>query len=99
MSYSLRRQPGKILFFSGLMLLAPLAQAAASAPSVFGIPIEFILFALTLLGVALESPLGRHLRREAPTAQVLAHRPPRQTDTVAPFDQLSNVLASPQGEG
>jgi Na+/H+ antiporter NhaD/arsenite permease-like protein len=53
MSYSLRRQPGKILFFSGLMLLAPLAQAAASAPSVFGIPIEFIFFALTLLGVAL----------------------------------------------
>jgi Na+/H+ antiporter NhaD/arsenite permease-like protein len=36
-----------------LLLAAPLAHAAASGPTVLGIPIEFILFALTLLGVAL----------------------------------------------
>ena len=36
-----------------LSLLAPAAFAADAAPALFGIPIEFILFALTLLGVAL----------------------------------------------
>ncbi len=34
-------------------LLAPLAAAASEPPAVMGIPVDFILFALTLLGVAL----------------------------------------------
>jgi Na+/H+ antiporter NhaD/arsenite permease-like protein len=43
-----------MVWISLLMLLAaPMAFAASAGPEVFGIPIEFILFALTLLGVAL----------------------------------------------
>jgi Na+/H+ antiporter NhaD/arsenite permease-like protein len=51
---------GRILFLSGAMAAAlPLAiysgvaAAASEPPAVFGIPVDFILFALTLLGVAL----------------------------------------------
>jgi Na+/H+ antiporter NhaD/arsenite permease-like protein len=40
---------GALLFASG----SALAADGATAPAVFGIPVEFILFALTLLGVAL----------------------------------------------
>ena len=36
-----------------LMALPSLAHAAVEGPAVFGIPVDFILFALTLLGVAL----------------------------------------------
>ncbi|MFN0305651.1 MAG: citrate transporter [Burkholderiales bacterium] len=36
-----------------LWLVAPFAAAAIDPPSAFGIPVDFILFALTLLGVAL----------------------------------------------
>ena len=36
-----------------LCLIAPLAWAAGEPPMVMGIPVDFILFALTLLGVAL----------------------------------------------
>jgi hypothetical protein len=42
--------------------LAALAAVAGDAPAVFGIPVEFILFALTLLGVAL---FHRHTLRVA----------------------------------
>ena len=35
-----------------LMLLPALAHAAGEAPAVWGIPVDFILFACTLLGVA-----------------------------------------------
>ncbi len=38
---------------AGLWLAAPLAAAATESPAAFGIPVDFILFALTLLGVAL----------------------------------------------
>jgi Na+/H+ antiporter NhaD/arsenite permease-like protein len=38
---------------AGLWLAAPLAAAATDSPAVYGIPVDFILFALTLLGVAL----------------------------------------------
>ena len=47
---------GRPLAFSGLLLLAPVALAAdgvASAPAMMGIPVDFILFGATLLGVAL----------------------------------------------
>jgi Na+/H+ antiporter NhaD/arsenite permease-like protein len=45
-------------FFLGLAALigtvwSPIAFAAGSGPAVFGIPVDFILFALTLVGVAL----------------------------------------------
>lgn len=45
---------GALLVFA-LLLAAPVAaaEAAAEAPSLLGIPVDFILFALTLLGVAL----------------------------------------------
>ena len=47
------RGPGlRPLLAGALMLAAPLARAA-DGPAVFGIPVDFILFALTLLGVAL----------------------------------------------
>jgi Na+/H+ antiporter NhaD/arsenite permease-like protein len=36
-----------------LLVLAPCAAAAAETPQVLGIPVEFVLFALTLMGVAL----------------------------------------------
>lgn len=53
-----RRKPGLFLFFSTLiiLLLCPLVSAASGggeAPAIRGIRVEFILFALTLLGVAL----------------------------------------------
>ncbi len=38
---------------AALWLAAPLAMAASEPPVVMGIPVDFILFALTLLGVAL----------------------------------------------
>lgn len=38
---------------SALFALYPGAAAAAAGPAVFGIPVDFVLFALTLLGVAL----------------------------------------------
>jgi Na+/H+ antiporter NhaD/arsenite permease-like protein len=38
---------------AALMALPMLAHAAAEGPAVFGIPVDFILFACTLLGVAL----------------------------------------------
>ena len=42
------------LIVAGLIVSAPVHAAAATAgPAAFGIPLEFILFALTLLGVAL----------------------------------------------
>jgi Na+/H+ antiporter NhaD/arsenite permease-like protein len=50
---SSRMPQAKFPAFVVLLLLAPAVQAAGSGPAVFGIPIEFILFALTLLGVAL----------------------------------------------
>ena len=38
----------------GAMVFCPrIAIAAGDGPSVFGIPVDFVLFALTLLGVAL----------------------------------------------
>jgi len=40
-------------FVSALFALAPSAVLAADGPAIAGIPIDFILFALTLLGVAL----------------------------------------------
>jgi len=50
---SVYRGPGlRPLLAGALMLAAPLARAA-DGPAVFGIPVDFILFALTLLGVAL----------------------------------------------
>jgi Na+/H+ antiporter NhaD/arsenite permease-like protein len=47
--------PGaRSIAFATLVLCAPAAHAAASdAPALFGIPIDFVLFAVTLLGVAL----------------------------------------------
>jgi len=47
---------GRPLALVGLLLAAPLAQAAdavVTSPALFGIPVDFILFAATLLGVAL----------------------------------------------
>jgi len=47
---------GGLLATAGVLLAAPLAHAAdatASSPALFGIPVDFILFAATLLGVAL----------------------------------------------
>jgi Na+/H+ antiporter NhaD/arsenite permease-like protein len=38
---------------TALLTAAPLAMAAVELPSIYGIPIDFILFALTLIGVAL----------------------------------------------
>lgn len=46
------RTRGALTIAIGSMLGAPAAWAA-DAPALFGIPVEFILFALTLLGVAL----------------------------------------------
>ena len=47
------RGPGlRPLLAGALMLAAPLARAA-DGPAVFGIPVDFILFAATLIGVAL----------------------------------------------
>ena len=40
-------------FLPALLMLPTLAFAAGDLPSVAGIPVDFILFALTLLGVAL----------------------------------------------
>jgi Na+/H+ antiporter NhaD/arsenite permease-like protein len=50
-----RRTPSLFAAASTALLLAgwPGAAAAADGPAVFGIPVEFILFALTLIGVAL----------------------------------------------
>ena len=46
-----------VILSGSLALFAPLARAAEAAsgalPEIFGIPVDFILFALTLLGVAL----------------------------------------------
>ena len=56
MRTSLRNSQGRIAPFAILLLAAPLAQAAnatVSSPALFGIPVDFILFAATLLGVAL----------------------------------------------
>jgi hypothetical protein len=47
---------------AALAALAAVAAVAGDAPAVFGIPVEFILFALTLLGVAL---FHRHTLRVA----------------------------------
>jgi len=47
---------GRVPAVVALLLWAPLAQAAeglVSSPALFGIPVDFMLFALTLLGVAL----------------------------------------------
>ncbi|MDK9714938.1 MAG: citrate transporter [Sulfuritalea sp.] len=47
---------GSLLATAGILLAAPLAHAAdatVSSPVLFGIPVDFILFAATLLGVAL----------------------------------------------
>jgi Na+/H+ antiporter NhaD/arsenite permease-like protein len=49
MTSLLRRLPGAILLF----VFSAGSAWAADAPAVLGIPVEFILFALTLLGVAL----------------------------------------------
>ena len=38
---------------AALLAVLPCAAQAAEAPTVAGIPVDFILFALTLLGVAL----------------------------------------------
>lgn len=40
-------------FLTALLMLPTLAFAASDLPSVAGIPVDFVLFALTLLGVAL----------------------------------------------
>jgi hypothetical protein len=47
---------GRVLALAGVLLAASVAQAAdgaATSPALFGIPVDFILFAATLLGVAL----------------------------------------------
>ena len=47
---------GRPLFLAGLLLAASAAQAAegvVTSPALFGIPVDFILFGATLLGVAL----------------------------------------------
>ncbi len=57
--------PGVRAFVSAAAWLAAtpaLAAVAGDAPAVFGIPVEFILLALTLLGVAL---FHRHTLRVA----------------------------------
>ncbi|MBP8897634.1 MAG: citrate transporter, partial [Sulfuritalea sp.] len=46
----------RVLALAGLLLAASVAQAAdgaATSPALFGIPVDFILFAATLVGVAL----------------------------------------------
>ncbi|MDP2135645.1 MAG: citrate transporter [Sulfuritalea sp.] len=51
-----RATAGPLLVFALLLLASTLAQAAdaaVSAPALFGIPVDFILFGATLLGVAL----------------------------------------------
>jgi Na+/H+ antiporter NhaD/arsenite permease-like protein len=57
---------GSVFFAAGAALAAcaPSALAAAELPAVFGIPVDFILFALTLIGVAL---FHRHTLRVALT--------------------------------
>jgi Na+/H+ antiporter NhaD/arsenite permease-like protein len=47
-----------------LLLLSPIAAQAADAPAIAGIPVDFILFAATLLGVAL---LHHHVLKVALT--------------------------------
>ena len=51
------RRSRAVVIAGSLALFAPLARAAEAAsgalPEIFGIPVDFILFALTLLGVAL----------------------------------------------
>jgi len=49
---------------AGLALAAPVPAHAADGPAVFGVPIDFVLFGLTLLGVAL---FQRHTLRVALT--------------------------------
>jgi len=51
-----RSAVGTLTAFAALLLATPLAQAAdavVTSPALFGIPVDFILFAATLLGVAL----------------------------------------------
>jgi len=51
-----RTKAGPLLVFASMLLASPLAQAAeaiANSPALFGIPVDFLLFAVTLLGVAL----------------------------------------------
>ncbi|HUP94841.1 MAG TPA: citrate transporter [Burkholderiales bacterium] len=52
-----KRVKSALLFFASLVTAAPFAVSAAlvgapAVPELFGIPIEFVLFAVTLLGVA-----------------------------------------------
>ena len=51
------RRSRAVVVAGSLALFAPVARAAEAAggalPEIFGIPVDFILFALTLLGVAL----------------------------------------------
>jgi Na+/H+ antiporter NhaD/arsenite permease-like protein len=47
-----RRAPAQWLFAS-LLAAAPAVAAAAEGPAILGVPVEFILFGLTLIGVAL----------------------------------------------
>ena len=53
---------------SALFALYPGAAAAAAGPAAFGIPVDFVLFALTLLGVAL---FHKHTLRVALTGLVV----------------------------
>jgi Na+/H+ antiporter NhaD/arsenite permease-like protein len=47
------RTPTRVAAALGFLAFAPHAVAAAAVPELFGIPVEFILFGLTLIGVAL----------------------------------------------
>ena len=46
------RAPARAAVALGLAAFAPYAGAATVTPDIFGIPVEFILFGLTLIGVA-----------------------------------------------
>ena len=45
--------PLKLMAAALLLAVCPGVAAAAEGPALFGVPVDFILFALTLLGVAL----------------------------------------------
>src|SRR3989442_13380278 len=72
---------------AGLALAAPVPAHAADGPAVFGVPIDFVLFGLTLLGVAL---FQRHTLRGALTglAVISLFKPP-----------LTRFKARPGGAG